>query len=446
MSPGDTVTSPARGRKSVQLPRQDSEPREGDVGRKSTQIARGNGPRPSRDFDVRRDGPYGRPSITMVRRRSSAFSPTGRQSLDVRRPSATLGALHGPAAPTPEELEMYPSAEENVAFEPRPPPLNYSLWDRRWFIAFFWGMILIDVIAQPIALYFSLWYYTNLSPNTVFSIITAALGGVSIFEYFLRFWRLWKKDSTCRVLGARRWYLDWFHWNFSGGWIIVMMELIVGSVPEDPPIRLLAMPLATMLFVFGVEMLVVDTMRYFQMPAPVRISSIPKGAQLRPAIYSLIEDIVAVDGSGGSTYREALNKRYESSHVFRAMLRRLGAFWMVGCNAMAVVTTILIFTIQHEAAYCVGWSAPFVWVAIWTAMTIWYVKRKLREEQTAWEAEIAEKQGAIAMSERNSERNVVEGTDGSAEPLPVDRKEHEQEIEVQGTSTATIPPHATATG
>lgn len=206
------------------------------------------------------------------------------------------------------------------------------------------------------------------------------------------------------------------------------------------------MPLATMLFVFGVEMLVVDTMRYFQMPAPVRISSIPKGAQLRPAIYSLIEDIVAVDGSGGSTYREALNKRYESSHVFRAMLRRLGAFWMVGCNAMAVVTTILIFTIQHEAAYCVGWSAPFVWVAIWTAMTIWYVKRKLREEQTAWEAEIAEKQGAIAMSERNSERNVVEGTDGSAEPLPVDRKEHEQEIEVQGTSTATIPPHATATG
>lgn len=119
------------------------------------------------------------------------------------------------------------AAEEQPGFEPEPPALNYSLWDRKWFIALFWGLILIDVIAQPIALYFGLWYGTSLSPNAVFSIITAALGGVSIFEYFVRFWRLWKKNSTCRVIGARRMYLDWFHWNFSLGWIIIMIELIV---------------------------------------------------------------------------------------------------------------------------------------------------------------------------------------------------------------------------
>lgn len=113
------------------------------------------------------------------------------------------------------------------AFEPEPPPLNYTLWTRKLSIFIFWSFILIDSIAMPIVLYFCLWYDTDLSPNTVFSIVTAALGGVSILEYVLRFRRLWMKGSTCRVIGARRAYLDWFHWNFSLAWVVIMVELIV---------------------------------------------------------------------------------------------------------------------------------------------------------------------------------------------------------------------------
>lgn len=115
----------------------------------------------------------------------------------------------------------------DMAFEPEPPPLNYSLRPRYLSIVIFWSLILIDCIAMPVALYFGLWYGTNLSPNVVFSIVTAALGGISIFEYFLRLRRLLRKNSTCRVIGARRMYLDWFHWNFTLGWMIIMIELIV---------------------------------------------------------------------------------------------------------------------------------------------------------------------------------------------------------------------------
>lgn len=147
-----------------------------------------------------------------------------------------------------------------------------------------------------------------------------------------------------------------------------------------------------MMYAFGTELIIVDILRYFRVPAPVRISSIPRGSQLRPCIYSVIEDVCAVDGSGGTEFREALNRRYEASHVFRAMLRRLGLFWAIGAEAMAVVLTILIFTIHPEAAYVVGWSAPFVWGGIWTAITIVYVKRKLREERVAWARELAEKE------------------------------------------------------
>lgn len=214
--PFSTPTSPIaeKTRKSVQLPRQDSDP--SAPPRRSTNV-----PRPSRDFDVRRDGPYGRPSLNMQRRRSSGIPPVG----DIPN-TQSGGQAEDPIAPDPADLEAFGS-EVRPSFEPEPPPLNYSLWDRKWFIVFFWSMILVDCIAAPIVLYFCLWYLTDLSPNAVFSIVTAALGGVSIVEYFVRFWRLWKKGSTCRVIGARRMYLDWFHWNFTLGWVVVMIELIV---------------------------------------------------------------------------------------------------------------------------------------------------------------------------------------------------------------------------
>lgn len=112
----------------------------------------------------------------------------------------------------------------------RPPPLNYSLRTRKKAIFWFWTLIILDCVCMPIGLYFGMWYGTTreqLSANAVFSISTALLGTVSIVEYFIRFHRLWKKNSGCRVIGAQRWYLDWFHWNLSVGWFFVMIELIV---------------------------------------------------------------------------------------------------------------------------------------------------------------------------------------------------------------------------
>lgn len=149
------------------------------------------------------------------------------------------------------------------------------------------------------------------------------------------------------------------------------------------------MPVTTMLFAFGTELLVVDCLRIFRIPAPIRMSSIPKGAQLRPCIYTIIEDVVAVDGGGGTAYREALNRRYEASHVFRTMLRRLGVFWALGAEITAVVCTILIFTLHDDTSYVIGWSVPFVWAGVWAMATIWYVKKELKREKVAWAEEMS---------------------------------------------------------
>lgn len=171
--------------------------------------------RSSAEFDRRFDGPFGRPSIAMARRMSSQMEvqPDAQEEI----PTASVGSGSGPEV-----------------LEPKPPPLNYTLHTRKMSIFIFWSFIIFDSVVMPIALYFGLWYGVGppakeqkLSANAVFSIVTAAIGGASIVEYAVRFWRLFKKGSTCRVIGARRWYLDLFHWNYSLAWIIVMFELIM---------------------------------------------------------------------------------------------------------------------------------------------------------------------------------------------------------------------------
>lgn len=113
------------------------------------------------------------------------------------------------------------------------------------------------------------------------------------------------------------------------------------------------MPPASMLFAVGVQMLFIDVLRYMKVPAPFRISSLPRGTPLRPGIYSIIEDVIAVDGSGGTEFRQRLNLRYLASHVFRQMLHRLTLFWAVGALAAASATTAIIFTTHRNVAYVV---------------------------------------------------------------------------------------------
>jgi hypothetical protein len=113
------------------------------------------------------------------------------------------------------------------------------------------------------------------------------------------------------------------------------------------------MPAPTMLFAIGVELIIVDILRIMKVPAPCRISSLPQGAPLRPGIYAYIEDICAVDGSGGTQFRQRLNLRYQASKAFREMLHRQTLFWAIGAIACAVVCTIIVFTIQRDAAYVV---------------------------------------------------------------------------------------------
>jgi hypothetical protein len=135
---------------------------------------------------------------------------------DERQPrSTTLTAVPSATASravSPNAHAIYPHTQvtyDDPDFR-RPPPLNYSLRDRKKAIFWFWTLIFVDCILMPIGLYFGMWYgltRDQVSANAVFSISTALLGTVSIVEYFVRFARLWRKNSNCRVIGAQRHYV-----------------------------------------------------------------------------------------------------------------------------------------------------------------------------------------------------------------------------------------------
>ncbi len=85
---------------------------------------------------------------------------------------------------------------------------------------------------------------------------------------------------------------------------------------------------ASLMFLVGGELAVFAAWASFGFRTPFRISSLPRGVVMRPGIYTIIEDIIAVDTGSGRLYREALDARYEASPLFRRMLYQLNLFWV----------------------------------------------------------------------------------------------------------------------
>ena len=106
----------------------------------------------------------------------------------------------------------------------------------------------------------------------------------------------------------------------------------------------------------GGELLLFSVYNFFDIPTPFKISSQPKGTSVRPGIYMIVEDVIAVDTGLGRTYRKALSDRYEASPVFRQMLQQLNMFWAISALLVGAGTSALVLTesIPQEISYGIG--------------------------------------------------------------------------------------------
>jgi len=111
--------------------------------------------------------------------------------------------------------------------------------------------------------------------------------------------------------------------------------------------------------------------------------------QVHPGVYYFIEDVVAVNAGAGRPYREALAARYRASPRFRRMLYVQSLFWSIPALVLAAPLTVIavIHPVPATAAYGVCWAVPFLWCALWGAISVWWCKRDMVRERLEWEAD-----------------------------------------------------------
>ncbi|KZP31553.1 hypothetical protein FIBSPDRAFT_849524 [Athelia psychrophila] len=272
------------------------------------------------------------------------------------------------------------------------PPLPYSLHDRKRSIIIAWTTLLIIVAVPPILIFYALWY-TSVSHSITMQIASAFTGAPSVLQWIVRTWALCKKNSTCRPIGGQR--LDFYHVEFTLNFLLILAIVTVSVSLHPPIVPVFAMVPSMVLFSVGLQLLTLALLP--PAPLPFRLGSVPKGAPLRPGTYLLIEDIIAVDGGGGTAFRAAWNTRYEASAHMRRLLRRMDAFWGAGAVVCGAAVTGILWGVggadgerRVDRVFWVGWSVPFMWAGVWAWLTFRYVRACLREERKAWAAGVSE--------------------------------------------------------
>lgn len=160
------------------------------------------------------------------------------------------------------------------------------------------------------------------------------------------------------------------------------------SLPNGPHLSLIAMPVPSLLLLLATLLSISLVLNTLHIKAPFRLGSTGKGeAVVRPAIYYVVEDVVAVDGNGGETYRTAFNARYTSSSAFRSMIYNLSVVWMVVFYIIGALLTILIWVFANRGvkaqmiALGISWAGPFLIGGFLAWGTTLYVKKFLKMER-----------------------------------------------------------------
>ena len=240
------------------------------------------------------------------------------------------------------------------------PRLRYRILEYKVKLFTIVFLLVLESSLLPISLYYGLILGTNLRAGIVFAIITSFFGIVTGIEFGLRCLKLILKGDKYRPVGGTRWSFDFTHWTLSFGYTIMTGVLIGASIPHNPLVRPLAMPVSLFFVQIGLQLVWTAWMSSTGRPAPCKISSIPKGGRVPPLVFTLVEDVVGVDGTGGREYRNSLLARYGASPRFRTMIARQNLFWAVGTLIDAVGTLVVVWTVPERVAYgvgkCVTWT------------------------------------------------------------------------------------------
>ncbi|KAF8428980.1 hypothetical protein EV426DRAFT_702762 [Tirmania nivea] len=269
--------------------------------------------------------------------------------------------------------------------------LPYSLRVRKLKIAMIVLMVSLDGFLLPTCLFYVLKYAAHLSDARNVSITTGAFGFLSLIQYVLRLYRLLKPNSPYLPLHSpHRWYLDFYQFQFTLGFILITLVFVFALTDSQgyTIIRNTSLAPCILLLQCGPQFLVSCVAYKQKWVNKFRFSSTLAGEQCVPAVFTIVEDVVGVDGRGGGKggFRELWKGRYMQSWRFREMIFKQTLFWGAGVTVGGAVTlaVVLMPAVNEYVAYGFGWCFPFVLSAFMIAITIKWVQSDLAEEKEEW--------------------------------------------------------------
>lgn len=114
---------------------------------------------------------------------------------------------------------------------------------------------------------------------------------------------------------------------------------------------------------------------------PFRVSSLSANEPLPPGTFTLVEDIIAVDGHGGLEFRKEWRARYEASAIMRKLLRDLSLFWGATGTVAGAAFIVVSWTTTDDIAIGIGYGLPWLWAVVCTFITIKWTRRELGRER-----------------------------------------------------------------
>ncbi|KAJ8608697.1 hypothetical protein MRB53_039499 [Persea americana] len=266
------------------------------------------------------------------------------------------------------------------------PALNFHLYEHKTALVVYWTLMVFTSGIWPIMMYFALYYtHNSLTSNLsgIFGVALAIPGIESLYSGTLRTYRLYLKAPTYRPIGAKtRWEPDFFQLNFAVAGIVITILICIGSTINNYPAC--SLPIACLLLQLVIEILVAQIAVRLNLRTPISISSVRKGDKARPATYTMVEDVIAVDGGQGLAFRTAWDARYRASPQLRAFLNTMDVLW--GGTAALVVIAIfaVVFGVSNpDVGYALGWALPWIWGGIMALITMVMTKRMLAAEKRA---------------------------------------------------------------
>ncbi|RPA87357.1 hypothetical protein BJ508DRAFT_410864 [Ascobolus immersus RN42] len=271
------------------------------------------------------------------------------------------------------------------------PSLPYTLETRKMSIAIVWSVILLDSCILPLVLFYILRFGAKMDDQKSIAVTSAVFGFFSMLQWVYRMWMLLRKGSNNRPLSSTspdgmtpRWMLDFYQWQFSFGFVGITVLFVYATKPP-PNFVLLSLPPSVLLAQIGPQFLVSAFCSYMKFKSPMRFSSSERGEIAIPAVFTCMEDIVAVEGGAGIAFRRAVKRRYQQSPRFRKHMLDMTVMWGAGATICSAVTISIALTVPKYVAYCLGWTLPYVWGGCFAYITMVKTSRMLKLERKDWD-------------------------------------------------------------